>query len=127
MINLIRCLAGAAFAAALLTTAAAADEPAAKPATKPAAAAPAKCVTQKDGYTHRGKRVAYAIRLTNTCERRMKCRVYAYVISAKGASRGQTTLILAPKSRGAAATKVYEMRVKMASGIAQVARECRAY
>ena len=55
----------------------------------------------------------------------MKCRVYVYVISAKGPVRGHATLVLAPKSDGAAAQKTYALKVKMLGGMAQSARECR--
>jgi hypothetical protein len=98
------------------------------PSPKSDADAPkTNCIAQTGGYTRHGEQLGYAIALTNSCEQRYRCRVYAYAISAKGPSQGRGTLILGPKSRGKAATKVYEMRVKMDSGSMDVARECKAY
>jgi hypothetical protein len=140
---MIRCLAGVALMACLTGAAAAQDKPAAAPgqAVEPAQAgqtAPApepgegpqaKCIAQKEGYTHKGKGIGigYAIQLTNLCEQRMKCQVYAHLSNARGESRGHGTLVLAPKSKGTAATKTFEMETSMDSGMAQLSRECKAF
>jgi hypothetical protein len=55
----------------------------------------------------------------------LKCQVYVYVISAKGPVQSHATLVLAPKSRGAAAKKSYVLKVKMLGGITQSTRKCR--
>ena len=64
-----------------------------------------------------------SIELTNSCEQRMKCRVFAYITSAKGAAQGRGTIVLAPKSRGAAAKNSYAMKARC-GGSSQSAREC---
>ena len=77
----------------------------------------AQCIEENDTFELRGKQPALVIALENKCETRMKCRVFAYVTSAKGVAQGQGTLRLAPKSQGAAAKKSYVMRVKMTGGV----------
>ncbi len=135
-----RCLAGVALMLCLAGATAAQDKPAAAPgqAVEPAQAgqtAPKpepgespkpKCIAQKEGYTHKGKAIRYAIQLTNLCEQRMKCKVFAHLSNARGESRGHGTLVLAPKSKGAAATKTFEMKTEMDSGMAELSRECKA-
>jgi hypothetical protein len=141
MTPMTRCLAGVALILCLTGAVAAQDKPAVAPrqAVEPAQAgqtarAPepgegpqAKCIAQKEGYTHKGKAIGYAIQLTNLCEQRMKCQVYAHLSNARGESRGHGTLVLAPKSKGAAATKTFEMKTSMDSGTAQLSRECKAF
>ena len=127
MHNTIRLLAGFAlilggcFAASAQTG----QTPPATPDTS--ATPPAECIAENDTYIMRGKTPTFVIELENKCEQRMKCRVFAYVTSAKGAAQGQGTLRLAPKSHGAAAKKSYTMRVKMMGGSSQSTRECSAY
>ena len=87
----------------------------------------AKCIDENDHYKRSGKQPLFVIELANLCEQRMKCRVFAYVTSAKGAAQGRGTLVLAPKSQGAAAKKSYTMKVKMIGGSSQSTRECRAF
>ena len=87
----------------------------------------AKCIDENDHYRRSGKQPLFVIELANLCEQRMKCRVFAYVTSAKGAALGRGTLVLAPKSQGAAAKKSYTMKVKMTGGSSQSTRECRAF
>ena len=55
----------------------------------------------------------------------MKCAVFVYVLNAKGPAHGRATLILGPKSDGAAATKSYALKVKGAGGFGTSTRECR--
>ena len=97
-----------------------------RPSPNRAKARKPKCIAQKEGYTHKGKAIGYAIQLTNLCEQRMKCKVYAHLSNASGESRGHGTLVLAPKSKGAAATKTFEMKTEMDSGMAELSRECKA-
>jgi len=47
------------------------------------------------------------------------------VLNAKGPAHGRSTLILGPKSDGAAATKSYALKVKGIGGFGTSARECR--
>jgi hypothetical protein len=137
MAPMTRCLAGVALMACLTGAVAAQYKPAVAPgqAVEPAQAgqtAPApgegpqaKCIAQKEGYIHRGKAIGYAIQLTNMCEQRMKCQVYAHLSNARGESRGHGTLVLAPTSKDAATTKTFEMKTSMDSGMAQLSRECK--
>ena len=87
----------------------------------------AQCIAENDAFEVRDTKPALVIALENLCEQRMKCRVYAYVTSAKGAAQGRATLRLAPKSHGAPAKKSYVMRVKMLGGSSQSTRECGVY
>jgi len=85
------------------------------------------CIAEKENYNREGKRITYRIELTNKCEERLRCRVYVYVVGAMGPAQGHATMILEGKSRGAAATKVYDLKVKLAGGLGQVARACRVF
>jgi hypothetical protein len=95
------------------------------PKPDPGTTAQGNCISEDDGFHRDGKRVTFVITLTNKCEARIKCEVFAYMVSAKGPSSGRATLILATKSKGDAARKSYAMKVKMASGSVQSARECK--
>lgn len=86
----------------------------------------ADCIDENDGYKASGKRPNFVIELENKCEVRMTCRVFAYVTSPKGTALGRGTIVLAPKSAGAAAKNSFSMRVKMMSGNSQSTRECHA-
>ena len=85
------------------------------------------CISDSGGFKRVGDAATYTIELANKCEERLKCRVYAYITSSKGPVQGHATMILAPKSKGAAAKKSYVMKVKMMGGMAQSSRECRVY
>jgi hypothetical protein len=84
------------------------------------------CLRQTGDYVTRSKVIVYVIGITNTCEKRLRCEVFANVTGARGSAVGHTIMILGPASNDAAAKKSYEMKVKAAGGIAQVSRECRA-
>ena len=86
-----------------------------------------KCIADSSGFKRSGDSATYTIELANKCEQRLKCRVYAYITSSKGPVQGHATMILAPKSSGAAAKKSYVMKVKMMGGMAQSSRECRVF
>ena len=86
-----------------------------------------QCIAQDSSWLRQGRGIGFTIELTNKCEQRLKCRVFAYVTSAKGAAQGSGTLLLAPAAKGQAATKRWSMPVKMAGGSAQSARECRVF
>jgi len=87
----------------------------------------ANCIDESSDYTTRGKSIFSVMKLTNKCEARMKCAVFVYKINARGPSQGHGTLILGPKSDGAAATKSYALKVKGAGGFSTSTRECRVF
>jgi len=80
---------------------------------------------QREKYTGGGSQMFYRIGVTNKCEQRLKCAVFAYLVSGKGPSHGHTTLIFGPKSSGAAAAKVFEVKVKAIGGLGTTTREWR--
>ena len=84
------------------------------------------CIDENTQYIKSGKSFFYVMKLENKCEARMKCAVFAYVLNARGPAHGRSTLILGPKSDGAAATKSYALKVKGIGGVGTSARECRA-
>jgi hypothetical protein len=86
-----------------------------------------KCISEEDHYVCLGKGGGFRIELTNNCEQRLKCKIFVYITSAKGPAQGRGTIVLAPKSRGTAATNSYTMRTKMNGGSSQSTRECRVY
>ena len=103
-------------------------EDAAKPPTpEPGATAQSACIEETGDYATHGTSVTFVIGLENKCDKRLKCEVFAYVIGAKGPSKGHAILILGPKSSGAAAKKSYAMKVKIAGGTAEVSRECQVF
>ncbi len=114
---------GGCFAAAAQTEPAAEPPPVADAGTT----GQSKCISEEDHYVRLGKGVGFRIELTNKCEQRIKCKVFAYITSAKGAAQGRGTIVLAPKSRGAAAKNSYTMKAKMNGGSSQSARECRVF
>ena len=109
--------------AALAQNAPAAQEP--PPVADKGTTSQAQCIADSGGFKQSEEGAAYTVELANKCEQRLQCRVYVYVISAKGPAHGHATLVLAPKSRGAAAKKTYALKVKMLGGMAQSTRECR--
>ena len=84
------------------------------------------CISEDDHYVSLGKGVGFRIEMTNQCEQRIACKVFVYITSAKGPSQGRGTIVMAPKSRGAAAKNSYTMKTKMNGGSSQSTRECRA-
>jgi hypothetical protein len=83
------------------------------------------CLDESEKHVESGKKLFYRITLTNKCEQRLKCAVFAYQVGSKGPSQGHGTLVLAPKSKGAAATQVYELKIKSMGGMGAWSRECR--
>lgn len=90
------------------------------------ASPPSRSACRKTPAGREGRRIAFTIELTNTCATGIKCRVFAYVTSAKGAKQGGGTITLPPGPKGQETKKSWSMRVKMAGGSAQTARECKA-
>jgi len=84
----------------------------------------AACIAQDGDFHSKGKVNTYVFTITNTCEKRLKCTVDAYVTTAKGPDSGHGTLIVGPKSQGAAAKRSFTMRVKAPGGTAQVSHSC---
>lgn len=84
------------------------------------------CLAETGDYQTHGSAVTYLIGLTNSCDKRIRCAIDAYVVGAKGPTSGHTVMILGTKSSGAAATKTYTMKVKAFGGTAQVSRDCKA-
>lgn len=102
------------------------------PGTPAPAAAPADassdvqvCLKETGDYVTHGSAVIYVIGIANSCEKKLRCEVYANISGVKGTSLGHTVMTLGRASDGAAAKKSYEMRVKSAGGIAQISRECK--
>ncbi len=67
------------------------------------------------------------IKLTNKCEQRLKCEVFSAAFGAQGLQKGHNVMILAPKSRGAAATKTYQYKIKEGGGMLTTSRYCRVF
>ena len=84
------------------------------------------CLQETGDYMTRGRTVTYVIGITNTCDRRLRCEIYANISGARGTSLGHTVMTLGPAGSGAAAQQTYTMRVKAEGGIAQVSRDCKA-
>ena len=85
------------------------------------------CIEETGDYETHGTKFTFVIGLQNKCNKRLRCKIYAYVVGARGPSSAETTMILGAVSNGAAAKKTYAVPVKAAGGTAQVSRECRAF
>jgi hypothetical protein len=131
MTKAAKCLAAAALmlggcfavAASAQNAPAAGQEP--PPVAEPGTTAQGACITENDGYEMRGKQSTFVITLENKCEQRLKCEIFASISSARGAAKGHTTMVLGPKSSGAAAKKSYPIKVKMIGGMSQSDRACK--
>jgi hypothetical protein len=66
----------------------------------------------------------FTVNLANGCDRKVACRIEAYVTGARGPAYGHTTLSFPPKAQSPA-TMSYVLRVKSAGGTAQFSKECR--
>jgi hypothetical protein len=115
------------FAGACLAQDAPADAPKAEPPPVPdkGTTPQLNCISQDSRYTQDGKAIFFVQTFENKCEARIRCEVFVYQINARGPTQGRATLTLARKSGGAAATKVYKLKVKGAGGSSTSARECR--
>src|SRR5476649_1437771 len=110
MTNAARCLAVAALmlcAAPAFAQNAPGQEP--PPQADPGTTGQTNCIDENDHYVTLGKGVGFRIELTNKCEQRLTCKVFAFITSPKGMAQGRGTIVLAPKSRGAAATSSFTM------------------
>lgn len=106
--------------------AARAEDAPARPKPEPGVTSQSPCLSENSGWTRNGRRIAFTVALGNKCDARIRCRVFAYVTSAKGARQGEGVLTLRPGSPGQETKNSWSMRVPMAGGSAQTARECRA-
>ena len=84
------------------------------------------CIDENNHHMGQGNHLFYRIAMTNKCEQRLKCQIFAYAISSKGPSQGRATLVLAPKSRGAPA-QIYDFKIKGPGGMTTSSRECRVF
>jgi hypothetical protein len=83
------------------------------------------CLQETGDYVTIGRAVIYVIVIANTCDKRLRCEIFANVTGAKGSSLGHTIMTLDAADSGAAAKQTYSMRVSAAGGIAQVSRDCK--
>jgi hypothetical protein len=120
-----RFVAAAALAAGALSLAGAAFADQTPPKADAGEAPRAACISETSDFKMHGKTPVYEITLQNTCAERIKCRVYLNVATARGSTRGEATLVLDGRKQGAPPTKSYALKVKMLSGMAQGARECK--
>jgi len=127
------CLAAAAAAAEEAANAPAAENQPPGTAAPQAKQLPAKpsaddlqsCLKETDDYVTRGKTVLYVIGLTNSCDKRLRCEIFANVTGARGTALGHTIMTLGAAGSGPAAKQTYSMPVKAAGGMAQISRECK--
>ena len=84
------------------------------------------CVDENNRHMSADNHLFYRIVMTNKCEQRLECAVFAYAVTSKGSSQGRATLVLAPKSKGAA-PKIYDFKVKGVGGMTTASRECRVF
>lgn len=96
------------------------------PQADPGTTIQANCIAENDTFTMRGKQPIFTIEMTNKCEQRMSCKVFVYINSAKGPVQGRGTIVMAAKSKGAAATGTFTMKAKTNGGSSQSTRECKA-
>ena len=126
MTNAARLLAAAAVmlcAAPVVAQNAPGQEP--PPHADPGTTIQASCLDENDTFTIRGKQPIFVIEMTNKCEQRMSCKVFVYINSAKGPAQGKGTIVMAGKSKGAAATGRFSMKAKTNGGSSQSTRECK--
>lgn len=83
------------------------------------------CIAQDSDFHTQGKVNTYAFTMQNKCEKPLKCTTDAYVTGAKGSDSGHGTLVIAPKSQGAAAKKSFVIKVKEPGGTAQISHDCK--
>lgn len=101
--------------------------PPAAPQAAPSGTAPdlQSCLQETGDYGTRGKSVVYVIGIANSCDKRLRCEIFANVTGAKGSSLGHTVMVLGAAASGAAAKKTFTMRVKAAGGTVMVSRDCK--
>jgi hypothetical protein len=95
------------------------------PSATPAADSMRECISSDNDFKASGRAGVFVVALKNACEKRFRCNVNAYVVTAFGPSTGKAVLTLAPKSHGAAAHQSYTMKIKENGGSANVAYRCK--
>ena len=85
------------------------------------------CIDEHDQTIGRYGHLLREIKMTNKCEQRMKCKVYAAAYGAQGPQLGRTVMILAAKSLGAAATQLFRFRIKEDDGMLMSTRHCEVF
>lgn len=88
-----------------------------------APAEPPKCIEENAGFWQ-GKPPTFKYSLRNNCETRVRCTVSAYIVNSHGPTKGQSTLILEPKSKGAGSYKEWSLKLKEPGGMANASRKC---
>jgi hypothetical protein len=117
---IVRCVLAGFALAALTAVALAEDAPKATPGWGPQTG----CIDEQDTFSN-DKGPHFTIRLANKCEAKLTCKVWGYIVTARGPTQGASELHLAPKSAGEAAAKAYVFRVRVAGGSAEVAHRCK--
>jgi hypothetical protein len=84
-----------------------------------------KCVTNQSGFKQAGDKPTFEVALENSCDMRLKCTIDVFVLGAKGPAQGHTTLTLGAAANGQTTRKVYVLKVKSASGMANMSHECK--
>src|ERR1700742_2703460 len=82
------------------------QKPDQKPAEKP------QCIASNAGFKQKGGVPTFEVELVNSCDRRLKCIVDAFVTGARGQVQGHGTLTLAAAPKGQTTSKTYVMKVK---------------
>jgi hypothetical protein len=103
----------------------AAPAPAQQLPAAPSASDLQACLQETEDYVTRGRTVIYVIGIANTCDKRLRCEIFANVTGARGSSLGHTIMTLGAAGSGAAASQTYAMPVKAAGGMAQISRDCK--
>jgi hypothetical protein len=91
-----------------------------EPAPQPATAK--ECIRDSADFKDVAGQALFIVELKNACDKKIRCVVDAYVTTAKGPTSGHATLTIDGK---AGAVKTYSMKIKQASGMANMSRDCR--
>lgn len=132
MIKITWIAAAALLLAGCLTVSAQTDTGQTPPKAEPApvadkgTTAQLNCVDEDDKHMGEGHRLFLRITMSNKCEQRLRCLVFAASYSSKGISIGHATLVLAAKSKGAP-PQVFDFKVKGGGGMTSSSRECRVF
>lgn len=84
-----------------------------------------KCVTSDTSFKNKNGGVALTVQLTNVCEKRQRCTINAYTISAFGARQGEKRVTLAAQSKGEKAKGALEIKVRRAGGSTYSSFTCK--
>jgi hypothetical protein len=85
------------------------------------------CIDEQDQTIRQYGHLLREIKLTNKCEQRLKCNVYAAAYGPQGPQLGRTVMILAARSVGAGATQSFRFRIKEESGTLTSTRHCKVF